>query len=326
MSSSVPSTGPSGVSGPPGSPGSAPDPYPTRRVTESVPIARSHPVVWSGAPGGAGPLSADELASYERDGFLAFDALLTANQVTACAEEIRRIGGDRALRGTERVVLEPDSEEIRSVFEVHALSEVFAAVIHSDALADIARQILGSEVYLHQSRVNYKAAFDGSRFGWHSDFETWHSEDGMPAPRALSMSIALTENMPYNGPLMIIPGSHRTFVPSVGETPDDYHKLSLLGKNLPAGSADRAGVTALAERHGIRQFTGAPGSAVMFDCNCLHASSGNTSPFPRTNLFVVYNSVENPLGVPYAAPRPRPGYLANREVTPVPRQGRSPRR
>lgn len=29
-----------------------------------------------------------------------------------------------------------------------------------------------------------------------SDFETWHAEDGMPVPRAVSLSIALTDNYP----------------------------------------------------------------------------------------------------------------------------------
>ncbi len=300
------------------------DLYPTRFVTESVPFGRPHPVVWG--DGAKGPLSAEEVAAYDRDGFLAFDALLERAEVRECHEEIRRMASDAALRSSGRVVREPDSEEIRSVFEVHRLSRVFERLVRSGRLADRARQVLGSDVYVHQSRINFKAAFDGSKFGWHSDFETWHSEDGMPAPRALSFSVALTDNLPFNGPLMIIPGSQRTFVPSVGQTPPGYHRLSLLGKNLPAGPADRPAVTALAERHGIRQFTGAAGSAVMFDCNCLHASGGNVSPFPRTNLFVVYNSVENALTTPYAAPQQRPGYLADREFTPVPRSADRPRR
>ncbi|MFK4071176.1 ectoine hydroxylase [Streptomyces sp. NPDC029674] len=300
------------------------DLYPTRVETESVPFRRHHPVVWG--DGSPGPLSADEVAGYDRDGFLAFGALLDAGEVRECREEIRRMASDTALRSSGRVAPEPDSDEIRSLFEVHRISEIFRRVVQSGRLADRARQILGSDVYVHQSRVNYKAAFDGSKFGWHSDFETWHSEDGMPAPRALSFSVALTDNLPFNGPLMIIPGSQRTFVPSVGRTPPGYHKLSLLGKNLPAGPADRAAVTTLAERHGIRQFTGPAGSAVMFDCNCLHASGGNVSPFPRTNLFVVYNSVDNALTTPYAASEVRPGYLAERDVTPVPPSADRPRR
>ncbi|UFQ20478.1 ectoine hydroxylase [Streptomyces huasconensis] len=305
----------------------ADDLYPTRSVTASVPFRRHHPVVWSdGGDAARGPLSADEVAAYDRDGFLAFDALLDPAEVDECRQEMRRMAANTALRSSGRIVAEPDSDEIRSVFEVHRHSAVFERVVHSGRLADRARQVLGSDVYLHQSRINYKAAFDGSKFGWHSDFETWHSEDGMPAPRALSFSVALTDNLPFNGPLMIIPGSQRTFVPSVGRTPPGYHKLSLLGKNLPAGPADRTAVAALAERHGIRQFTGAAGSAVMFDCNCLHASGGNVSPFPRTNLFVVYNSVDNRLTRPYAAPEARPGYLADRTFTPVPRAEDRPSR
>ncbi|MEU2059149.1 ectoine hydroxylase [Streptomyces sp. NPDC013455] len=299
-------------------PADAGDPYPTRTAEAPPPFPRRHPVVWN--PAAAGPLSAAELAAYDRDGCLHVEAVLTAGQTAACLAETGRLAADRSLRASGRVVPEPDGDGIRSVFEVHALSETFREIVHSARLADIARQILGSDVYVHQTRVNFKQAFEGSGFGWHSDFETWHSEDGMPAPRALSLSVALTDNGPHNGPLMIIPGAHRTFVPSAGETPPDYHRTSLRGKNLPAGPADRAAVTALAREFGIRQFTGPAGSATAFDANSLHASAPNVSPFPRTNLFVVYNSVENRIGTPYAAPRPRPAYLASRTFTPVPRR------
>ncbi|WP_326686613.1 MULTISPECIES: phytanoyl-CoA dioxygenase family protein [unclassified Streptomyces] len=277
------------------------DLYPTRSVRESVPFRRRHPVVWGTEADG--PLSAGELAAFDRDGFLSFEALLGAEEILGCLEETERLGRDAGLRASGRVAPGPDADGIRSVFEVHALSEVFARVIRSSPLADVARQLLGSEVYVHQSGVSLKSAFNGSMCGWHADFETWHSEDGMAVPRALSFSVALTDNQPVNGPLMIIPGSHRTFVPAVGETPP----------------ADRTVVTELALRNGIQQLTASAGSAVLFDCNCLHASAGNVSPFRRTNLFVVYNSVDNALGPPFAAPAPRPGFLADRRFTPVPR-------
>src|SRR3546814_10424765 len=69
--------------------------------------------------------------------------------------------------------------------------------------------------------------FKGREFYWHSDFETWHVEDGMPRMRALSMSVLLAENTPHNGPLMVIPGSHRTYLTCLGETPDDHYLSSL---------------------------------------------------------------------------------------------------
>ncbi|MEU1074591.1 MULTISPECIES: ectoine hydroxylase [unclassified Streptomyces] len=293
------------------------DLYPTRTPHATAPFPRRHPVVWSADA--EGPLSSARLSAYDRDGCLHFDALLSEEETAACLEETGRLKADRSLNASGRVVPEPHGGGIRSVFEVHALSDTFARIVRSAGLVGIARQILGSEVYVHQTRVNLKSAFTGSGFGWHSDFETWHSEDGMPAPRALSLSIALSENAPYNGPLMIIPGAHRTFVPSAGRTPPDYHHTSLQGRDLPAGPPDRAEVAALARDLGIRQFTGPAGSAVAFDSNSLHASASNVSPFPRTNLFVVYNSVENPIGTPYAAPRARPAYLASRTFTPLPR-------
>ena len=69
----------------------------------------------------------------------------------------------------------------------------------------------------------------------------------------------------------------------------------------------------MAERHGIEQITGPAGSAVMFDSNLLPGSNGNITPFPRSNIFIVYNSVENTLEEPFAAPKPRPQHLGNRE-------------
>jgi ectoine hydroxylase len=67
----------------------------------------------------------------------------------------------------------------------------------------------------------------------------------------------------------------------------------------------------------VTVVTGEPGSAVLFDCNAMHGSSNNITPYPRTNLFVVYNSVENALMEPFAAPAPRPEFIASRTFTPV---------
>jgi ectoine hydroxylase len=44
----------------------------------------------------------------------------------------------------------------------------------------------------------------------------------------------------------------------------------------------------------------------------MHGSASNITPFPRTNLFVVYNSVENALVEPFSGQRPRPEYLGER--------------
>jgi ectoine hydroxylase len=289
------------------------DLYPTRTGTGPSFINRADPAAYGSASDG--PLSAGDLARFDANGFHAFEQLVEPGEVAAFRTELNRMSSDAALKADERTIIEPNSREVRSIFEVHKVSEVFAALLSDPRVVGPARQILGSDVYIHQSRVNFKPGFAGNTFFWHSDFETWHAEDGMPRMRAVSMSIALTENLDSNGPLMIMPGSHRTFVSCPGETPADHYKASLRSQEI--GTPDDDSLSRLADKHGIQQFTGLAGSATLFDCNCMHGSNSNITPFPRSNVFVVFNSVENTLETPFAAPSPRPPFIASRDFTPV---------
>ncbi|WP_068161723.1 ectoine hydroxylase [Rhodococcus phenolicus] len=290
------------------------DTYATRnRTTDTTTVARPDPVVWG--PATDGPLEVTAVEEYDRRGFHTVDALLEAHDVAALLAETTRLGHE--LVGDPRVVREGGNGDVRSVFDVHRLSGVVSEIVRRPEIGGIARQLLGSEVYIHQSRLNLKPGFHGGPFYWHSDFETWHAEDGMPRPRALSISIALTENYGYNGGLMIMPGSHRTFVSCAGETPENYHQQSLVTHVPPTGSPDEDTLTRMAAEHGIATFLGSAGSATIFDSNCMHGSNGNITPFPRSNLFVVFNSVENTLVEPFAAPKPRPEHLGSRDFTPL---------
>ncbi|MDT0306771.1 ectoine hydroxylase [Streptomyces sp. DSM 44917] len=289
------------------------DLYPTRGATE-VATPRQDPVVWS-EPGAPGPFTDGELTGFARDGFATVDRLLTAEEVLAYRAELDRLIADPAVRADPRSVVEPKSQEIRSVFEVHRISEVFARLVSDPRVAGRARQILGSDVYVHQSRINVKPGFGASGFYWHSDFETWHAEDGLPRMRTVSVSIALTENLDTNGGLMIMPGSHLTFLGCAGETPRDNYKKSL--QMQEAGTPSDEALTGFADRHGIRLFTGPAGSATWFDCNCMHGSGDNITPYPRSNVFIVFNSVENAAVEPFAAPVRRPEFIGARDFTPV---------
>ncbi|MBB5804270.1 ectoine hydroxylase [Saccharothrix ecbatanensis] len=289
------------------------DRYPTRTAGESAPITRAEPALWNGAA--SGPLDAATASSYDAKGFLTVDGLLTPDEVEVFRAEVDRLRTDPAVRADERTVVEKQSDDVRSIFEVHRISDLVGRLAADPRLLDRARQILGSDVYVHQSRVNFMPGFTGKGFYWHSDFETWHAEDGMPLMRAVSASIALTDNYPFNGGLMLMPGAHRTFVPCAGATPDDHYRESL--KEQEIGVPSRAHLTALAAAHGIEQFTGPAGSALMFDSNSMHGSGSNITPFARSNIFLVFNSVENALVEPFAASRPRPDFVASRDFTPL---------
>lgn len=291
------------------------DSYPTRVTGEATSIDRADPTVWGSEADG--PIDAATLASHDAKGYLIVEGLLSPAEVQAYWQELVRLSSDEQLKSDERVITEKNFGEVRSIFDVHKISELIGELVRDPRILDRARQILGSDVYIHQSRVNYMPGFRGSGFYWHSDFETWHAEDGMPKPRAVSCSIALTDNYPFNGGLMVMPGSHRTFVQCVGETPDDHYKSSLKQQEIGVPSEDD--ITKMAAEYGIDQFTGPAGSALWFDSNMMHGSGNNITPYPRSNIFVVFNSVENALGQPYGADKSRPTFIGSRDFTPVSR-------
>ena len=285
------------------------DRYPSRVSLLPKVFDRLDPVVYGQASDG--PLDADSLDLYEENGFLHFEALIEPSLLADAIQALERLRHDPTVRQWPQSVFEPDSDQLRSIFAVHQLNDVMRHVCHHPKLVAMAQQLLGSDVYVHQSRINDKSGFGGQPFFWHSDFETWHVEDGMPAMRALSCSIALTPNTPYNGPLMLVPGSHHRFISCVGQTPEDHYKQSLRRQDL--GVPDPENLTELIEALGVIAPTGLAGSVTLFECNTMHGSNSNITPFPRSNIFVVYNSLENKLLEPFCGLVSRPNFIAERE-------------
>jgi ectoine hydroxylase len=291
------------------------DVYPSRQSGKPGIQERLDPVVHA-SDRSAGPLEAGLVEGYDRDGFLLLDPLFSEDELDVMREELARLqAGAEAARG-EDLIREPGSEVVRSIFRVHRTSPVFARLASDARLVRVAEQILGEPVYVHQSRLNYKPGFVGKEFYWHSDFETWHVEDGMPRMRALSASITLLDNTETNGPLMLVPGSQRRYVACVGETPEDHFRQSL--RKQEYGVPDHDSLRQLVDAGGIVTATGPAGTTVFFDCNVMHGSNGNITPTPRSNVFIVYNAVSNRVEAPFGPPRPRPEFLAERsDFTPV---------
>eukprot|EP01094_Clydonella_sp_ATCC50884_P007134 TRINITY_DN16315_c0_g1_i1.p1 TRINITY_DN16315_c0_g1~~TRINITY_DN16315_c0_g1_i1.p1 ORF type:complete len:353 (+),score=47.91 TRINITY_DN16315_c0_g1_i1:56-1114(+) len=310
------------------------DRYPTRlQAPRDVLMERTDPVVWPARSEAVERtksrqmLSHEEVEHFNRNGYVVRRGVFSAKEAAsmrgdlsaACkrlVDEAKKCNG--AVTEKNRVAFEKDRDGsdgsqplVRSIFEVH--KHEMKDVYRDARLVEAAMQLLGDDVYVHQSRANMQPPFVGSGFYWHSDFETWHAEDGMPLPRAVSCVVMLERNEAYNSALMVVPGSHRTFIGCAGETPPAHWEESLrtqkIGTPAPATIAD------MVERSGgnIAYCTGEPGDVLMFDANLLHGSHSNISPMGRTNLFGVYNAVSNVLGEPYAAPSHRPEHIAVRK-------------
>lgn len=287
------------------------DPYESRLGARWEAVKRADPAVWGSQPG---PLNDKEREQFDEEGYIFRKTLFAHEEVESFLQEASGLKR-QADPKSSGVITEPANNAIRSIFRVHRHSGVFRRLCKDERLVGIIRQLLGSEVYIHQSRINYKPAFNGKEFFWHSDFETWHIEDGMPRMRAVSVSVSFTESNEFNGPLIVIPRSHRTYIRCAGETPEHHYEQSL--KKQEYGVPSREALQQLVEQGGMEAPKGPEGSALFFECNTMHGSVGNLSPFPRINLFVVYNSVENALVEPFGGMPPRPDFLAEREVIPI---------
>ncbi|HIK65409.1 MAG TPA: ectoine hydroxylase, partial [Henriciella marina] len=93
---------------------------------------------------------------------------------------------------------------------------------------------------------------------------------------------------------------------------DDNYKSSL--KRQETGIPDADSIAQLVDEGGIVAPAPKAGSVVIFDCNTLHASNGNITPFERMNAFFVFNAWSNRLKAPFAANSERPEHIAHRRV------------
>jgi len=266
-------------------------------------------------------LTNEQLESYVRDGFLLLTDYFSPAEIEILLTETGLIFAE----DTPRRILEK-SGAVRTVFASHQTSEVFRCLSRLARLVEPTREILGSEVYIHQFKINAKVALEGDQWEWHQDFLYWHKEDAMPAPQVLTAAVFLQEMNDYNGPILVIPGMHTegmiNIQPVVKHRPDNgrhgngdaqppWH--STLTADLKY-KIDKEILARLMSKSRIAAVKGPAGSVLFFHGNLFHASAGNISPWDRVCVFISYNSVENKLG---AMENPRPEFIASRDFSPI---------
>lgn len=218
-----------------------------------------------------------------------------------------------------RRVMEKDGQGVRSVYGSHLTSPVFQVLARHPKIVVPVRQMLGTEVYVYQFKINAKLALVGDVWEWHQDYVFWLKEDGMPTPSVVNAVIFLHEVNEFNGPMFLILGSHREGVVDVRARNDQqpgYSNSPAWISNLTAKlkySLNKETIAVLVKKYGIVAPKGPRGSVLFFHPNIVHASSPNLSPFDRPLAIVSYNSVEN---IPQTAAR-RPEFLVSRDYRPI---------
>ncbi len=245
-------------------------------------------------------LDADQLARFERDGYLFFPSLFTPAEMKVLLDEVPRIYSEFR----PEIVREKDGKTPRTSFAAHTYSDVFAKLGRHPRMVEPVEQIFGERVYMHQFKINGKQAFDGDVWQWHQDYGTWQRDDGMPEPRSMNVAIFLDDVNEFNGPLYFIPGSHREGVVEAG------HDLGTT--SYPLWTLDNAKVSELVARGGIVAPKGPAGSMMIFHGCLVHGSPSNMSPWNRVIVYLSLCALSN-----HITRFVRPPYIAHRNFTAI---------
>jgi ectoine hydroxylase len=251
-------------------------------------------------------LTPEQVAQYDRDGYLIFPELFSAEEIDILTREVERLSRIKS----ELVVREGEDDTVKIMFRLHeedgeTASPAFRAASRTSRVLRAAQQCLHDDVYMHHSKLNMKAAIEGSAWPWHQDFHSWHL-DGIATPDMATMTVVLTEASELNGCMYVLPGSHKegrsdprwddstAYNLWVAKTPDMKEYMQRFPKPV--------------------SITGAAGTAAIFHCNLLHASGHNLSPEDRWQIFFCFNQCKNR---PVDVENPRPDYVRSRNWTPL---------
>ena len=244
-------------------------------------------------------LTREQIERFWAEGYLFFPEAFAEEEIAILRDEAERIyATDR------KEVWREKTGAPRTAFAAHTYNEAFRTLGTHPRLIEPLEQIFHEPVYMHQFKINAKAAFEGDVWQWHQDYGTWARDDGMPEPRAMNIAVFMDEVMPINGPLMLIPRSHKAGVLEAG------HDLETT--SYPLWTLDKATVTRLANEGGIVAPTGKPGSVLMFHGNLVHGSAPNITPYPRRIVYLTLCAVSNYIRTPT-----RPEWIAHQDFTPI---------
>jgi len=230
-------------------------------------------------------LSNAEIEQFRRDGYLFFPNLFTNEELS-----VLRSAMSEVLNSSSRnIKMEESGDAIRMIKGMHLYNEVIHRLTCHPRLVEPSEQLLGSKVYVHQTRLTLKEGLKSSPsrgYPWHQDYSTFLRLDGMLEPRALVVAVFLDDVTVCNAPVMMIPGSHKKgLIINRSSAPDPDPNIQLVIE----GDVIRE----LVESHGMVAQLGPAGSVVIMDVAMVHGSTENISPMNRAFYYVIFNSSEN---------------------------------
>ena len=225
-------------------------------------------------------LSKDEINFYNDQGYLLVEDVISENQhkemlalVDVFFEKSKMIRENDNIFDLEDGH-SSDNPRLKRIKQPHQHSQFFWDIIKESKIEEILKDLLGDNVSLKTSKLNTKAPGGGAAVEWHQDWAFYpHTNDNV-----LALGLMLNDVDIDNGPLMVIPESHK------GPVLSHFNNGVFCGAIDPDDSDfDMSKAVTL---------TGKARSMTIHHARTLHGSSPNNSNRDRLVLFYECNSAD----------------------------------
>jgi phytanoyl-CoA hydroxylase len=225
-------------------------------------------------------ITAADRARYDEQGYIVVKNVLSAEELKPIHKLVDEFVASARGKTTHDAVHDlepghtPDNPKVRRIKTPHLHHPLFRDLAQHPKLVAILQALLGSAVRLHGSKINIKAPQYGSAVEWHQDWAFYpHTNDDL-----LAVGIMLDDCAMENGPLLLMPGTHRGPV-------YDHHADGVFCGAMDPEATDldfAAAAPAIAPA----------GSMSFHHVRLVHGSAQNTSNLPRQLLLYEFAAAD----------------------------------
>ena len=168
----------------------------------------------------------------------------------------------------------PEDPRVRRIKAPHLHHPAYAALVRQPRVLAVLADLWGPDIRCDTAKLNMKSAGFGAPVEWHQDWAFYpHTNDDLAA-----VGVMMDDMEDANGPLLIVPGSHRGPV-------FDHHADGVFCGAMDPSRNDvdyRAAVP----------LTGRAGSITVHHVRAVHGSAPNTSARDRRLLLFQYRTAD----------------------------------
>lgn len=241
-------------------------------------------------------LTPTQIADYAQQGYLCLPGFLSDDWLDRLEAAMDRfIKQSRVLTQSSASILvepghSPENPRLRRIPQTGAFDPDFKEFGLSGPIVDIAEDLLGPDVRLHHSKLNFKWNDGGEEIKWHQDIQFWPHSNYSP----LTIGVYLCDVDDAMGPMGVYAGSHMGPLFTLRDSAGEW-----------TGALSDAEVATL-DPKAIRWCKGPRGTVTVHNCRMVHGSEPNRSPRMRPLLLHTYAAGDaKPLtslmdGIPFA--------------------------